>query len=63
LLRSLQHGRAINYAQLAQSVYRCGMDKKVRAVLDKRIDKIRGKCAGWDSLSIASTAMAIFCCL
>jgi DNA-binding response OmpR family regulator len=46
LLFSLQHGTAVTYAQLAQGVYRCSMDKKVREMIDKHIDKIRGKLRG-----------------
>ncbi len=46
LLFSLQHGKAVNYARLAFNVYGCAMDKKVREMIDKHIDKIRGKLRG-----------------
>ena len=46
LLLLLQHGTAVTYAHLAQGVYRCSMDKKVREMIDKHIDKIRGKLRG-----------------
>ena len=46
LLLSLQHGKAVTYAQLAMNVYQCSMDKKVREMIDKHIDKIRGKLRG-----------------
>lgn len=46
ILFVLRHGRAVNYAQLALEVYHCSMDKKVREMVDKHIDKIRGKLRG-----------------
>ncbi|SRR5258706_6287162 len=46
LLYALHHGKAVNYAQLASNVYGCSMDKKVREMIDKHIDKVRGKLRG-----------------
>lgn len=46
MLFSLQQGKAVTYTQLAFEVYRCSMDKKVREMIDKHIDKIRGKLRG-----------------
>lgn len=46
MLFVLKHGKAVNYTQLAFHVYHCVMDKKVREMIDKHIDKIRGKLRG-----------------
>jgi DNA-binding response OmpR family regulator len=46
ILISLRHGKAVSYTQLALNVYHCPMDKKVREMIDKHVDKIRGKLRG-----------------
>lgn len=46
ILTSLRHGNAIKYAQLAWHIYHCSMDRKVREVIDKHVDNIRGKLLG-----------------
>ncbi|GCE03492.1 helix-turn-helix domain-containing protein [Dictyobacter aurantiacus] len=46
LLFPLRQGKPITYAQLAMSVYGCSLDGKVRLMMDKHIDRIRGKLRG-----------------
>ena len=46
ILFALRSGKAVHYTQLATQVYRCDMDKKVREIMDKHMDKIRGKLRG-----------------
>lgn len=42
----LLSGVPVTYADLAMNVYRCGVDLKVRLMMDKHVDRIRGKLRG-----------------
>jgi DNA-binding response OmpR family regulator len=55
LLYPLRYGTPVTYADLAFMVYRCGMDSKVRVMLDKHIDRMRSKLRG--------TGIYIYCVL
>lgn len=55
LLYPLRDGLPVTYADLALMVYDCSMDGKVRVMLDKHIDRIRGKLRG--------TGIYIYCVL
>ncbi len=55
LLYPLRNGLPVTYADLAYMVYKCSMDNKVRAMLDKHIDRIRGKLRG--------TGVYVYCVL
>ena len=55
LLYPLRSGSPVTYADLAYMVYKCSMDSKVRVMLDKHIDRIRGKLRG--------TGLYIYCVL
>jgi len=55
LLYPLRDALPVTYADLAFLVYKCSMDGKVRVMLDKHIDRIRGKLRG--------TGMYIYCVL
>src|ERR1700731_1602404 len=46
LLYPLRSGKAVTYVELARSVYGCPIDQKVRTMMDKHIDRIRGKLYG-----------------
>jgi DNA-binding response OmpR family regulator len=46
LLYPLHAGKAVTYENLAISVYGCQIDQKVRTMMDKHIDRIRGKLYG-----------------
>jgi DNA-binding response OmpR family regulator len=46
LLFPLRHGRPVTYAQLAMTAYGYALDSKVREMMDKHIDRIRGKMEG-----------------
>lgn len=55
LLYPLREGYPVTYEQLAFSVYGCQVDAKVRTMMDKHIDRIRGKMRG--------SGMYIYCVL
>jgi DNA-binding response OmpR family regulator len=55
LLLPLQYGVPVTYAKLAQIAYNCPVDGKVRMMMDKQIDRIRGKLRG--------TGLYIYCIL
>jgi DNA-binding response OmpR family regulator len=55
LLHPLRDGIPVTYAGLASIVYGCSMDEKVRVMLDKHIDRIRGKLRG--------TGIYVYCVL
>jgi DNA-binding response OmpR family regulator len=55
LLLPLQHGTPVTYASLARHAYGCAIDKKVRKMIDKHIDRIRDKLRG--------TGVYIYCVL
>jgi DNA-binding response OmpR family regulator len=55
LLSTLQHGLPVTYAALARVAYNCAIDKKVRMMMDKHIDRIRAKLQG--------TGVYIYCVL
>lgn len=55
LLWPLHHGEAISYADLAALAYDYDVDDKVRAMMDKHIDRVRGKMRG--------TGIYIYCVL
>jgi len=42
-LFTLRHGVPVTYADITHAVYRCNIDAHVRIMLDKHIDRIRGK--------------------
>lgn len=46
LLYPLREGQPVTYEDLASSVYGCLVDPKVRVMMDKHIDRIRGKLRG-----------------
>lgn len=46
LLFPLRHGHPVTYAQLALVAYHYAIDGKVREMMDKHIDRIRGKLEG-----------------
>src|SRR5438309_1377952 len=46
LLFPLRHGRPVTYANLAWTAYQYRLDEKVRTMMDKHIDRIRGKLRG-----------------
>ena len=51
----LLYGVPVTYADLARIVYGCVVDEKVRMMMDKHIDRIRGKLRG--------TGVYIYCVL
>ena len=51
----LRYGFPITYAELSWYVYNCRVDTQVRVMLDKHIDRIRGKLHG--------SGMYIYCVL
>lgn len=55
LLCTLRYGVPITYADMVRAVYNCTLDKKVRIMLDKHIDRIRGKLRG--------TGIYVYCVL
>jgi DNA-binding response OmpR family regulator len=55
LLSTLRYGVPVTYTNLVQAVYNCALDEKVRLMLDKHIDRIRGKLRG--------TGIYIYCVL
>ena len=55
LLNPLRCGHPVTYTRLASSVYGCSVDSKVRTMMDKHIDRIRGKLRG--------SGMYIYCVL
>jgi DNA-binding response OmpR family regulator len=46
LLYPLRHGTPVTYADLAMAAYHYTVDEKVRTMMDKHIDRIRGKLRG-----------------
>jgi DNA-binding response OmpR family regulator len=46
LLFPLRHGTPVTYADLVWMAYQCTLDGKVRVMIDKHIDRIRGKLLG-----------------
>jgi DNA-binding response OmpR family regulator len=46
LLFPLRYNLPVAYKDLASIVYECDMDDKVRLMLDKHVDRIRGKMRG-----------------
>lgn len=46
LLFPLRHGTPVTYADLAWMAYNYTVDDKVRTMMDKHIDRIRGKLRG-----------------
>ena len=55
LLFPLRHGVPVTYSDLAYIVYNCTVDEKVRIMMDKHIDRIRGKLRG--------TGIYVYCVL
>jgi DNA-binding response OmpR family regulator len=55
LLYPLRCGVPVTYADLAQIVYNCAIDEKVRMMIDKHIDRVRNKLRG--------TGVYIYCVL
>ena len=55
LLSPLQHGMPVTYADLARIVYNYHVDEKMRTMMDKHIDRIRGKLRG--------TGVYVYCVL
>lgn len=46
LLLPMRHGLPVTYRQLARAAYNYSLDEKIRALMDKHIDRIRGKLSG-----------------
>jgi DNA-binding response OmpR family regulator len=46
ILFPLRQGTPVTYAELAMCVYNCPIDEKVRLMMDKHVDRIRGKLRG-----------------
>src|SRR6266568_6027168 len=46
LLSPLRHGQPVTYGHLALEAYGYTVDRKVREMMDKHIDRIRGKLEG-----------------
>jgi DNA-binding response OmpR family regulator len=55
LVFPLRYGVPVTYADLARIAYNCAIDEKVRMMMDKHIDRIRGKLRG--------TGVYIYCVL
>ena len=55
LLFPLRDGVPVTYADLAYMVYGCAVDDNVRVMMDKHVDRIRGKLRG--------TGVYIYCVL
>jgi DNA-binding response OmpR family regulator len=55
LLFPLRHGSPVTYADLAWTAYQYRLDDKVRTMMDKHIDRIRGKLRG--------TGIYVYCVL
>jgi DNA-binding response OmpR family regulator len=55
LLYPLRHGVPVTYANLARVAYNYAIDEKVRTMMDKHIDRIRGKLRG--------TGIYVYCVL
>jgi DNA-binding response OmpR family regulator len=55
LLFSLREGVAVSYIDLAQMVYHCAFDEKVRMMMDKQVDRMRRKLKG--------TGIYVYCVL
>src|SRR5579884_3016035 len=55
LLFPLRHGKPVTYADLAWMAYQYRVDEKVRIMMDKHIDRIRGKLRG--------TGIYVYCVL
>src|SRR2546423_8979833 len=55
LLFPLRYGTPVTYADLARMAYDCAVDEKVRMMMDKHIDRIRGKLRG--------TGVYVYCVL
>ena len=55
LLFPLRYGIPVTYTDLAFTVYDCPVDEKVRTMMDKHIDRIRGKLRG--------TGIYVYCVL
>jgi DNA-binding response OmpR family regulator len=55
LLFPMHSGMPITYADLAWIAYNCNVDERVRTMMDKHIDRIRGKLRG--------TGIYIYCVL
>lgn len=55
LLLPLKESRAVSYAELAYKTYGRELDKKTRTMMDKHVDRIRGKLRG--------TGVYVYCVL
>lgn len=55
LLFVLRHGIPVTYEDVAYTVYNCDIDKRVRVVLDKHVDRIRDK--------LQDTGLYLYCVL
>jgi DNA-binding response OmpR family regulator len=55
LLCPLRHGTPVTYADLALIAYNYRLDEKMRTMMDKHIDRIRGKLRG--------TGIYVYCVL
>jgi hypothetical protein len=55
IVSSLRHGRPVSYATLARLIYNRELDRKVRTMMDKHVERIRGKLRG--------TGVYIYCVL
>jgi DNA-binding response OmpR family regulator len=55
LIFPLGNGQPATYAALARQTYNCTLDDQVRVLIDKHIDRIRGK--------LRSTGIYVYCVL
>jgi DNA-binding response OmpR family regulator len=55
ILSSLRHGHPVSYTALARLIYNRELDRKVRTMMDKHVERIRGKLRG--------TGIYIYCVL
>jgi DNA-binding response OmpR family regulator len=55
LLLPLKNNRAVSYTELAYKTYNRELDKRTRTMMDKHVDRIRGKLRG--------TGVYIYCVL
>ncbi len=46
LLSLLRHGLPTTYSELTRGVYNCDVDERTRMMMDKLVDRIRGKLQG-----------------
>jgi Response regulators consisting of a CheY-like receiver domain and a winged-helix DNA-binding domain len=55
ILSSLRHGHPVSYTDLARLIYNRELDRKARTMMDKHVERIRGK--------LRETGIYIYCVL